>query len=91
MIRALIVVFRALGVISDKEICQYILLDINDPKNEELLNCLQASIIDSNVYMTQEDALKHITSMVAYTPLHIDKDTGLRNKRNFAIFKIYFF
>ncbi len=81
----LFVVFRALGVISDKEICQYILLDINDPKNAELLDCLQASIIDSNTYMTQEDALKHITSMVAYTPLHIDKDTGLRNKRNFAI------
>ncbi len=81
----LFVVFRALGVISDKEICQHILLDINDPKHDDLLRSLQASIIDANSYMTQEDALKHITSMVAYTPLHIDKDTGLRNKRNFAM------
>ncbi len=81
----LFVVFRALGVISDKEICQHILLDINDPKNAELLDCLHASIVDANTYVTQEEALKHITSMVAYTPLHIDKDTGLRNKRNFAI------
>lgn len=81
----LFVVFRALGVISDKEICQHILLDINDPKHADLLESLQASIIDANSYMTQEDALKHITSLVAYTPLHIDKDTGLRNKRNFAL------
>ena len=34
-------------IISDKEICQYIVLDI-DEKKSELTNCLQASIIDAN-------------------------------------------
>jgi DNA-directed RNA polymerase II subunit RPB2 len=81
----LFVVFRALGIISDKEICQHIILDIEDSKHQILLDCLQASIIDANKILTQEDALKHITSMVAYTPLHMDKDTGLKNKRNFTI------
>jgi len=80
----LFTLFRALGVISDKEICEYILLDIEDEKNRQLLDCLQASIIDANKYMTKEDALKHIVSLVAYTPINMDKETGARKKREFA-------
>jgi len=81
----LFVLFRALGVLSDKEISQYILLDITDKKQVDLLQCLQASMIDANKYMTQEDALRHITSSVAFTPINMDKDTGARKKREFTI------
>jgi DNA-directed RNA polymerase II subunit RPB2 len=81
----LFVLFRALGVLTDKEVCQYILLDIDETKNDELLQCLQASIIDANKYMTQEDALKHITASVAYTPLNMDKETGAKKKREFTL------
>jgi len=81
----LFVLYRALGVESDKDIAKYILLDIEDEKQEDLLKCLQASMIDSNKYMTQEDAIKHITSFVAYTPLNMDKETGMRKKREFTI------
>ena len=81
----LFVLFRALGVLSDKEISQYILLDISDKKQVDLLQCLQASMIDANKYMTQEDALRHITASVAFTPINMDKDTGARKKREFTI------
>jgi len=81
----LFVVFRALGVISDKDIAKYILLDIDDTKQSDLLQSLQASMIDANKYMTQEDAIKHITASVAYTPLNMDKETGIRKKREFTI------
>jgi DNA-directed RNA polymerase beta subunit len=81
----LFVIFRALGIISDKEICEHILLDIEDAKYHSMLECLQASIIDANKYLTQEDAMKHITGMVAYTPLNMDRETGLRKKREFAV------
>jgi DNA-directed RNA polymerase beta subunit/intein/homing endonuclease len=81
----LFVLFRALGVNSDKDICKYILLNIDSHKNIELLSCLQASIIDANKYMTKEDALKHITASAAYTPLNMDKETGARKKREFTI------
>ena len=81
----LFALFRALGVNSDKEICQYILLDLEDLNNKPLLECLQASIIDANKYMTQEDALKHIISSVTYTPLNMDKETGIKKKREFTI------
>ena len=80
----LFVVFRALGIISDRAICEYILLNINDSKQSELLNALQASVIDANSYMTREEAFKYITSLVSYTPLNMDRETGLKKKQEFA-------
>ena len=81
----LFVLFRALGVISDKSICEYILLNIHDAKNAELLDSLQASIIDANKFPTQEEALKHIITMVAFTPINMDRETGAKKKREFAL------
>jgi DNA-directed RNA polymerase beta subunit len=81
----LFVVFRALGIISDKSICEHILLNIEQGKSIELLKSLQASIIDANKYLTQEDALRHITSFVAYTPFNMDREAGLLKKREFAV------
>jgi len=81
----LFVLFRALGITNDKEICNYIVLDVNNNENNYLLQYLQASIIDSNKFITQEDAIQHITSYVAYTPINMDKDQGAIKKRAFAI------
>ena len=79
----LFIVFRALGILSDKDICQYILLDIEDEANKELLDYLQASIIDANKYSSQEDALKYITSFAAYMPMNMDQEVGAKTKRAF--------
>ena len=81
----LFALYRALGVSSDREICEYILLNIEDSKQAEMLACLEASIIDGNKYPTQEDSLRHIISMVAFTPINMDKETGAKKKREFAI------
>jgi DNA-directed RNA polymerase II subunit RPB2 len=81
----LFTLFRALGVLSDREICEYILLNIEDPKQAEMLACLEASIIDGNKYPTQEESLRHIVSMVTFTPINMDKETGAKKKRDFAI------
>jgi DNA-directed RNA polymerase II subunit RPB2 len=81
----LFVLFRALGILSDKDITKYIVLDIVDEKQADVLTSLQASMIDANKYMTQEDALRHITASVAYTPINMDKETGMRKKREFTI------
>ena len=80
----LFVLFRALNVLTDREICSYILLDIDAPIHLEILDFLQASIIDANKYMTQEDAMRHITASVAYMPIGMDKETGAKKKREFA-------
>jgi len=81
----LFIVFRALGVISDKEICEKILLDINNDKNELMLESLQASIIESNKYITQEECIKYIIGFVMYTPINMDKEAGIKKKHEFTL------
>jgi DNA-directed RNA polymerase II subunit RPB2 len=81
---ALFVVFRALGIMSDKDICKHIVLDIDDESAKPILDSLQASIIDANTVMSQEDALKIITSNVMYTPMNMDKEAGAAKKRIFT-------
>ena len=77
--------FRSLGIITDKEICKHILLNIDAEENQTILQQLQASIIDSNNYMTQEDAIQHITTYASYTPINMDKETGAQKKREFTL------
>ena len=80
----LFIIFRALGILTDKDICQKILLNVESKKYKKLLYLLQASIIDANTIMTEESAIKYIMSYVLYTPLNMDKETGLIKKREFA-------
>jgi DNA-directed RNA polymerase II subunit RPB2 len=81
----LFIVFRALGIISDKEICDKILLDITNEKNKPMLDALQASIIEANKHITTEDCIKYITSFVMYTPINMDKETGAKKKHDFTM------
>lgn len=83
----LFVLFRALGVATDKDVCSYILLDVDNKENGnyEILQFLKASIIDSNKYATKEDSLKHIVTYAAYTPINMDKETGARKKHDFTV------
>ncbi len=81
----LFILFRALNVISDKEICEYILLDISQDKYKSMLNILQATIIEANKHMTYEDAVKYVQSYVSYTPLNMDKETGALKKHQFTL------
>ena len=81
----LFIVFRTLGIISDKEICQKILLDINDEKNKQLLEALQASVIESDKHLTQEECIRYITNFAMYTPINMDKETGAKKKYEFTL------
>jgi len=81
----LFIAFRALGVISDKDICERILLSIVSPNQKEMLSMLQASVIDANKCITKEDAIAYITTHAMYTPINMDKDTGHRKKTEFTI------
>ena len=81
----LFILFRALGLISDKEICEKILLNINDEKNRPMLEALQASIIDANLYISKEECIKYITTFVMYTPINMDKETGAKKKLEFTM------
>ena len=62
----LFTLFKALGITSDKAICEYILLNIDDNKGK-FLKLLKASIVYSNDILTQEDAFEYIMSHVQFT------------------------
>ena len=83
----LFIVFRALGIETDKEICRYILLDMDRTKDEVrvLLNMLQGSVVDANPYPDKEAAFNYIVSQTRYIPMHLDKDVGVQQKRKFAL------
>jgi len=80
----LFIVFRALGVISDKDICERVSLDITNEKQKDIVEGLHASIIDSNICMTQIDAIKYIMGYAMYSPINMDKETGARKKYEFT-------
>jgi DNA-directed RNA polymerase II subunit RPB2 len=81
----LFIVFRAVGVLSDKEICERILLDINCGETKNMVEALHASVVDANKYLTQDDCIKYITSFVMYTPINMDRETGIKKKREFTM------
>ena len=81
----LFIVFRAVGIITDKDICQRIVFDEDHKDNKNMLFALRGSIVEANACLTQEDALKYITNNVMYTPFNEDKETGARKKREFAV------
>ena len=80
----LFIVFRALGVLSDKEICQKILLDIK-AMSDDTDKSLKASIIDANSHLTKDECIKFITSFAMYTPINMDKETGAQKKLEFTL------
>ena len=57
---------------------------MDDTNNSKFLEFLTASVHDSNKYMTYEDAMEYITSIVIYTPINMDKEQGNMKKRAYA-------
>lgn len=79
------IIYRALGIISDKDICSQIMLNITDAKLKKMLFALKASIIDANSILTQEDAITYITQIVNFQPINMTVEQGKIKKRQFTI------
>lgn len=60
----LFIVMRALGIVSDKDICKTILHDLNE--NEHYLEMLRPSIHDAGPIFNQKTALEYIGSFTKY-------------------------
>jgi len=76
----LFTLFRAFGVTSDKDICKYIVLNIDN--NIDLMNSLKASIVESNHIINQQDAFDYIKSFVLYTTTNTTNDAIAENRKN---------
>ena len=80
----LFIVFRALGIIADKEICKYIILDLNKNEMSRMLFALKASIIEAQKYNTQELALEYIVNQAMFTPINMTKEEGKAKQTEFT-------
>ena len=81
----LFIIFRAFNIISDKDICDKILLNTDDINLKKMKFALRASIVDANNCLDYNSAIKYITSNVIYTPLNVDRETGIQKKHDFAL------
>jgi len=63
----LFTLFKALGITSDKKICEYILLNVDQDFESDFLALLKASIVDSNEILTKEQAFTYIVAHTQYT------------------------
>ena len=62
----LFILFRAYGVESDRDICEFI-IQTTDKSNVDILHSLRASIVDASNTITQEDAIDYIAKYAMYT------------------------
>ena len=60
----LFIIFRALGISSDKDILQYIIGDVNHPNNQQYLNVLKHSIKDAQGIYTQKEAFMYLSKLL---------------------------
>jgi len=63
----LFIVFRALGITTDREILQHIVLDIDNPKHQRLLSEMVATVEDSSEVHTQEEAIQYLMRYIGIT------------------------
>jgi len=79
----LFIIFRAFGIISDKDIIKHILYNINN--NSDKLDLLQSTIEEGSCVNTQEDALEYILRYSSI--LGQPKDIKLNRERKLILFK----
>ena len=79
------IVFKALGITTDKKILKYILFNIDNEKHEDLLKWLKPSIEEASVLYTQDEAIKYLLkySLILGQP----KDIRLSEERRIELFK----
>lgn len=63
----LFIMFRALGVLTDVEILEHIIYDIEDTKHQRFLSEMMATIEDSSEIHTQEEALQYLSKYIGIT------------------------
>ena len=67
------VLFRALGVESDKDILTHIFNDINDGRNKDAIQFMRNSIVSGSDIYTQSEALNYISNFTEYKSINYVK------------------
>ncbi len=79
----LFVVFRALGIISDKDILKLIINDLDSKLGEQMLDILRPSIIEGHQINNQIEALDYLQNRISKN--HMRPDRNQEDKRGILI------
>jgi DNA-directed RNA polymerase II subunit RPB2 len=85
----LAILFRALGVLSDRAWCNHILLDTDRETNPLILECLQACATRARHITTQEEALDKLATLISYVPTRIDGKTRVDLVRDILLSELF--
>jgi DNA-directed RNA polymerase II subunit RPB2 len=79
------IIFKAFGIIKDKDILKYLLIDLEDTKNEYLIHWLKPSIEEASNVKTQNEAILYLLkqSLILGQP----KDIKLSEEKKIELFK----
>ena len=58
---------------------------MEEKKYKKMKYGLQGSIVEASTIMTQEDAIQYLTGFAMYTPINMDKESGIRKKKEFTM------
>ena len=73
----LFIVFRALGIVSDKEILQYIVKDIDNDVGKEMMEFIRPTIVESNMINSKNFALEFLKNKITAYGKNIDSETDI--------------
>ena len=82
----LYVIFRALGVVTDRRITQTIVANLENPTVHDavMIDFLVASVLDGAQCVTEEQALMHMTQNSIYMNYGADKEGGNRKRYEYT-------
>lgn len=80
----LCVLFRALGIDTDKSIFEHIVYDVKDPANAPLIEILKPSIDEALPFQDKKIALEYLSSMVSL-PSHLRDKTSNAYKLRYTM------
>ena len=87
---ALFVLFRALGIVTDQEICETVLLDLPETwtststtskSKTAFLDALHGSMVDAQRYPTKEAALRHICSYTIFSHSVLNLSSSMEKEK----------
>ena len=81
----LVIIFRALGYESDREITELVAYDIENDANAAIIDLFKASIEESKPIQTQEEALEYVSKYIMGLPVSKFKDNKCKLRYTFEI------
>lgn len=80
----LFILFRALGVLTDRDICKCILLNLTTEQSKKILKFMKGCMESTHEFIEQNECIHFVKSCVIYTPINMTQEEGEKKKIDFT-------